>query len=999
MVQMQRRLSTTPCPVAGPLHYRPRDSILSVEDTTTNLDYTTDFGNSLNAKPRRRLTGVRPSRPSIAHFTIHEDEEGHLAPSVYAQQEGPTAVEKKPLSNLARPPQRLGRRVSFAATHDVEVRGFRASTNVASMSQILENPPQKTVEGFDRVRSTRDRGNVEKAASRIRKPARRGTIYIPSEDTTMPSIYMGIFSPVQEVQEKVEPLHGAAAEDFTGIAGQMAKKKGPRKSLVTEPPKRGPLQTFLQPLQEEPIIIDTPGQQTGKENVPPSFLSDLKQNLEKDLFDLRPAKAKHRYSLSADNARRKSLAGAKIAISGESTSADGNKIFHPKAVNMSNGINPSRKPVWNSRVNTQPLKPAQGMKPPRVSISEPEAVCKVQRERVPTRFVVPRLSTEQFTCSYPLLGEDISNPEMYEENWLSHQEIAITQLVNKLFAASRNREESLDDTALRIRFLETYQEPPFGVLYKRLQASLLYGALSIPKEILGTEAVRLRKDIGARAAFLNLWLHTFELNALRVALEVVVGRKCKMSLESVKEFLYIFLIRNEDAQPESGESQLFWSYRRTFLRSLMVVRLIDQVKTQSHYLPDCLFLSTSPHKSLSSFIQSLCRMLNPSVGDALRALAHIDYHVNYSQYPLEEYDYCISNLAVDLRDGICLTRLVELLLYPSACPRIPLDRDSDATTVVMMPTGEVLSLTQGPQDWPLSQHLKFPCLGRATKLYNVQVALSALQGVSSVRPLVQGLCPEDIVDGFREKTVALLWGLVGKWGLGGLIDWNDVSSEISKLSRHFPSRYNWYGNDEDLDLAQTEDGFETHKAILKQWARAVAATRGLQVTNLTSSFADGKVFEALVDKYEPYVIDTSDQGRAEVPLHRRLLRLGCNNQFAQLFEPAAGSSLPMRIFDRDFTLASLAFLCSRLLSASKRPRAATVIQRAWRRHWAKVERGRRLVRKQLAETCAQAVAEKDKRLWAKNTIWQAWKEYSKGNRRQSYSRAVEESELDVWLTL
>ena len=32
----------------------------------------------------------------------------------------------------------------------------------------------------------------------ILKPARRGTIYIPSEDTTMPSMYMGIFSPIKD---------------------------------------------------------------------------------------------------------------------------------------------------------------------------------------------------------------------------------------------------------------------------------------------------------------------------------------------------------------------------------------------------------------------------------------------------------------------------------------------------------------------------------------------------------------------------------------------------------------------------------------------------------------------------------------------------------------------------------------------------------------------------------------------------------------------------------
>lgn len=45
---------------------------------------------------------------------------------------------------------------------------------------------------------------------------------------------------------------------------------------------------------------------------------------------------------------------------------------------------------------------------------------------------------------------------------------------------------------------------------------------------------------------------------------------------------------------------------------------------------------------------------------------------------------------------------------------------------------------------------------------------------------------------------------------------------------------------------------------------------------------------------------------------------------------APSSISPGRIFDKDFTLGALAFLCSRLLSASKRVRAAVVIQSAWR---------------------------------------------------------------------
>lgn len=44
---------------------------------------------------------------------------------------------------------------------------------------------------------------------------------------------------------------------------------------------------------------------------------------------------------------------------------------------------------------------------------------------------------------------------------------------------------------------------------------------------------------------------------------------------------------------------------------------------------------------------------------------HVFYNVCHVQIPLREYDYKINNVATDLRDGVRLTRLVELLLYPS----------------------------------------------------------------------------------------------------------------------------------------------------------------------------------------------------------------------------------------------------------------------------------------------------------------------------------------------
>ena len=55
---------------------------------------------------------------------------------------------------------------------------------------------------------------------------------------------------------------------------------------------------------------------------------------------------------------------------------------------------------------------------------------------------------------YPVLTEDLTRPEMYEDNWLTYQEVAITQLLNSVFDAANkdpNAEQSPEDLRKKIR--------------------------------------------------------------------------------------------------------------------------------------------------------------------------------------------------------------------------------------------------------------------------------------------------------------------------------------------------------------------------------------------------------------------------------------------------------------------------------------------------------------------------------------------------------------------
>ena len=228
-----------------------------------------------------------------------------------------------------------------------------------------------------------------------------------------------------------------------------------------------------------------------------------------------------------------------------------------------------------------------------------------------------------------------------------------------------------------------------------------------------------------------------------------------------------------------------------------------------------------------------------------------------SQCPLEEYEYEITNLAVDMRDGVRLSRVVELLLYP----------ESPAVNAGKAPQGK----------WPLTSNLKFPATSRAHKLHNVSIGLSALDSVGGN---TRGITAKDVVDGFREKTVGLLWGIVSRWGLEQLVDWNQVKREIRRLQiRKAPANMRYSGlltmdyyNNEPTDYVR----------LLKDWAGCIASAHGIQVDNLTTSFGDGRVFQKIVEEYEQY-FPASVRMEKNAPLKGKLRALGCSSYFGKIW--------------------------------------------------------------------------------------------------------------------
>jgi len=290
-------------------------------------------------------------------------------------------------------------------------------------------------------------------------------------------------------------------------------------------------------------------------------------------------------------------------------------------------------------------------------------------------------------------------------------------------------------------------------------------------------------------------------------------------------------------------------------------------------------------------LQSLANQLLPSTGDITRPLTHLDCPLEYKQHNLQDYDYHIHNLAVDLRDGVILTRLAELFLQPSKLQLSP-EPNSDAviSTMQSLTSADV----QRGNEWPLSQHLKVPCTSRATKIFNTQIALKALSEARETEHATKNIHAEDIVDGYREKTISLLWGLVGKWGLTELIDWEDVRREVIRLQKKKKALRAATEAQEDEKPCDIDNA--SHENILIKWTSLLAQLKGLRLDNLNTSFADGRIFESIIDEYERFFTGAQEAGHAIMNLssstnssfappskglEARLRSLGCSSAFGE----------------------------------------------------------------------------------------------------------------------
>jgi abnormal spindle-like microcephaly-associated protein len=237
--------------------------------------------------------------------------------------------------------------------------------------------------------------------------------------------------------------------------------------------------------------------------------------------------------------------------------------------------------------------------------------------------------------------------------------------------------------------------------------------------------------------------------------------------------------------------------------------------------------------------------------------------------------------------------------------------------------------------------------------------LSALADVRDPpQATISNVTARDIVDGHREKTLSLLWAIVSKWGLELLVNRHDLEREILGFS----------------DDAEMLDSHSNTSLVdsLKCWASVICRKHGIVIDNLTTSFADGRAFAAIIETYTSFIpseatVSLRSQASGLTSLKHGLRSLGCSKAFIAM---CSSTSIP----SKSTTITSLAFLASRLIPLARNHRAATIIQRVYRCRLARRMITKRLVLARLARECSTIVHMKERIINAATVLQKAWKE-------------------------
>jgi len=349
----------------------------------------------------------------------------------------------------------------------------------------------------------------------------------------------------------------------------------------------------------------------------------------------------------------------------------------------------------------------------------------------------------------------------------------------------------------------------------------------------------------------------------------------------------------------------------TLRKTLTLITFLDGAK-RHNVLPSSirLFRKNAIIKATKDFLHILCRDYIHGIGNLNKHLQQLGVSVSFEQSPLDELDFFVANLATDLRDGIRLGKLAEVL--------------GDSTGVI--------------------EQMRIPAISRLQKVFNVDVALSALSSLGV--PNVDRIHPNYIVDGHRPKVLKMLWSITSSFQINNLLDKEKLRDEIYAINRsnmapEGPVQFSRHCG----DIESCNDICD----LLLVWCDAVCSSYNLNINNFSASFADGRAVCFLIHYYHPAILKFTDilpthfssrinivalddAGREKL---FRNERKNCSLASQKMMEIGGiPNMLPItdtsHVPDERIMIICVGYLCARLLESSKESSAILVIQNAVR---------------------------------------------------------------------
>ncbi|KAG8482084.1 hypothetical protein CXB51_027074 [Gossypium anomalum] len=321
---------------------------------------------------------------------------------------------------------------------------------------------------------------------------------------------------------------------------------------------------------------------------------------------------------------------------------------------------------------------------------------------------------------------------------------------------------------------------------------------------------------------------------LRIGLYIIFGGDSQISPEgdfgSVKDISFLKMIIEKQFFSHTGLAKAYaynkkveGLYRPGYYenlgniilkRTLLVVLILDRAKSQTslplNYGIDGVdggspLLFTVP-SGIKSSRQVLNNFLSSDVmhgeGDLLAHLVTVGYKVSHQQSALVEFDFQVSDLFLDLQDGVRLCRVIQLLRH-----------DSSILMKIVVPS---------------DTHKK--------NLANCGVALQYLREAGVMLCDEDGLkiTRDDVADRDTELTLSLLWNIFVRLQLPLLIDRTTIASEISKIR--------------GFNMDKLNEINSTNLGMLLNWIQAICENYGLKVDSF-SSLVNRKAIWCLLDYY------------------------------------------------------------------------------------------------------------------------------------------------------